>query len=120
MLNRSPEREQPVDRVFHALGDPNRRVIVERLSRGPATVSELAQPLPMSLSAVVQHLQVLQGSGLVRSEKVGRVRTCEIEPAALRPLERWIGARRSSWERRFDSLGEYLSEANDAPEGTKQ
>src|ERR671926_172617 len=79
------QQRQPVDRVFHALADPNRRVMVERLSRGPATVSELAQPLPMSLSAVVQHLKVLQVSGLVRSEKVGRVRTCRIEPAAQRP-----------------------------------
>ena len=114
MLYRRAERE-PVDRVFHALADPNRRVIVERLSLGPATVSELAQPLPMSLSAVVQHLQVLQGSGLVRSEKVGRVRTCRIEPAALRPVEQWIGARRSSWERRLDRLGEYLAEGNDKP-----
>ncbi len=83
------------------------------MSRGPATVSELARPLPMSLSAVVQHLQVLQGSGLVRSEKVGRVRTCRIEPAALRPVEHWIAARQSSWERRFDSLGDYLAEDND-------
>ena len=114
MLHRRAARE-PVDRVFHALADPNRRIIVERLSRGPATVSELAQPLPMSLSAVVQHLQVLQGSGLVRSEKVGRVRTCRIDPAALRPVERWIGARRSSWERRFDRLGEYLAQGNDEP-----
>jgi DNA-binding transcriptional ArsR family regulator len=112
MLHRRTGREQPVDRVFHALADPNRRVIVERLSRGPATVSELARPLPMSLSAVVQHLQVLQGSGLVRSEKVGRVRTCRIEPAALRPVEQWIGARQSSWERRLDSLGDYLAEDN--------
>jgi DNA-binding transcriptional ArsR family regulator len=119
MLYRRAERE-PVDRVFHALADPNRRVIVERLSLGPATVSELAQPLPMSLSAVVQHLQVLQGSGLVRSEKVGRVRTCRIEPAALRPVEQWIGARRSSWERRLDRLGEYLAEGNDeAKEGRR-
>src|SRR3954470_16659236 len=101
MLHQRAERK-PVDRVFHALADPNRRVIVERLSRGPATVSELAQPLPMSLSAVVQHPQVLQGSGLVRSEKVGGGRPCQIEPVALRPVERWIGARRSSWERRFD------------------
>jgi DNA-binding transcriptional ArsR family regulator len=114
MLHRRSEPEA-VDRVFHALADPSRRIIVERLSRGPATVSELAHPLPMSLSAVVQHLQVLQVSGLVRSEKVGRVRTCQIEPAALRPVERWIGARRSSWERRFDRLGEYLAEGNDEP-----
>jgi DNA-binding transcriptional ArsR family regulator len=114
MLHRRGERE-PVDRVLHALADPNRRVIVERLSLGPATVSELAQPLPMSLSAVVQHLQVLQGSGLVRSEKVGRVRTCRIEPAALRPVEQWIGARRASWERPLDRLGEYLAEDDDEP-----
>src|ERR687894_1325175 len=95
-----------IDRVFHALADPTRRVIVERLSRGPASVSELARPLPMSLPAAVQHLQVLEASGLVRSEKIGRVRTCQIEPAALRPVERWIGERRSSWGRRFDRLGE--------------
>src|SRR6266508_2941723 len=114
MLQRA-ERE-PVDRLFHALADPNRRGIVERLSLGPATVSELAEPLPMSLSAVVQHLQVLQVSGLVRSEKVGRVRTCRIEPAALLPVERWIGERRSSWERRLDRLGAYLAEHSDEPD----
>ena len=112
MLNSPPER-QDVDRVFHALADPNRRVIVERLSRGPASVSELARPLPMSLPAVVQHLQVLETSGLVRSEKVGRVRTCRMEPAALRPVEQWISARRSSWERRFDRLGDYLAESDE-------
>src|SRR3954469_7233975 len=119
MLYRRAERE-PVDRIFHALADPNRRVIVERLSRGPATVSELAQPLPMSLPAVVQHLQVLQVSGLVSSEKVGRVRTCRIEPTALRPVERWIGERRSSLERRLDRLGEYLAEGNDEPKGGRR
>jgi DNA-binding transcriptional ArsR family regulator len=102
-----------MDRVLHALADPSRRVIVERLSSGPASVSELARPLPMSLPAVIQHLQVLEASGLVRSEKVGRVRTCRIEPAALRPVERWIGARRSSWERRLDRLGDYLEETAD-------
>src|SRR3954462_9060126 len=112
MLYRRSERE-PVDRIFHALADPNRRVIVERLSRGPATVSELAQPLPMSLPAVVQHLQVLEASGLVVSEKVGRVRTCRVDPAALRPVERWVIAQRSTWERRLDRLGEYLAETDD-------
>jgi DNA-binding transcriptional ArsR family regulator len=114
MLHQHAERE-PVDRVFHALADPNRRGIVERLSLGPATVSELAEPLPMSLSAVVQHLNVLQLSGLVSSEKVGRVRTCRIEPAALRPVERWLGARRSGWESRLDRLGDYLAEGSDEP-----
>jgi DNA-binding transcriptional ArsR family regulator len=102
-----------MDRVLHALADPSRRVIVERLSKGPASVSELARPLPMSLPAVIQHVQVLEASGLVRSKKVGRVRTCRMEPAALRPVERWIGARRSSWERRLDRLGEYLDETAD-------
>jgi DNA-binding transcriptional ArsR family regulator len=98
----------PLDLMFQALADPARRAMVERLSRGPASVSELARPLPMSLSAVVQHLQVLESSGLVRSEKVGRVRTCRIEPKALRTAEQWITARRTSWERRLDRLGDYL------------
>jgi DNA-binding transcriptional ArsR family regulator len=115
MLNERAERE-PLDRIFHALADPSRMLIVERLSRGPASVSELAQPLPMSLPAVVQHLHVLEASGLVRSEKVGRVRTCRIEPVALRPAERWISARRTSWERRLDRLGEYLAEGTDKPQ----
>ncbi len=105
MLNQSPS----LDLMFQALADPTRRVMVERLSRGPAPVSELAKPLAMSLSAVVQHLQVLQASGLVRSEKVGRVRTCRIDPAALRIAEEWIAARRAIWERRLDRLGEFLA-----------
>jgi DNA-binding transcriptional ArsR family regulator len=99
-----------LDPVFHALADPSRRMMVERLSRGPASVSELARPLAMSLPAVIQHLQVLEASGLVRSEKAGRVRTCSIEPAALGTAERWIGARRRAWERRLDRLGDYLAE----------
>jgi DNA-binding transcriptional ArsR family regulator len=99
-----------LDPVFQALADPTRRVIVERLSRGPASVSELARPLAMSLSAVVQHLAVLEASGLVRSEKTGRVRTCRIEPAALKSAEDWIGARRAEWEHRLDRLAEYLAE----------
>src|SRR6478609_7231252 len=103
MLNRS----DPLDLVFHALADPARRVMVERLSRGPASVSELARPLPMSLPAVVQHLHVLEASGLVRSEKVGRVRTCRIESGALHTAERWIAERRTGWERRLDRLGDY-------------
>ncbi|HEY7552867.1 MAG TPA: metalloregulator ArsR/SmtB family transcription factor [Hyphomicrobiaceae bacterium] len=104
MLNSSPA----LDLVFQALADPARRAMVERLSRGPASVSELAEPLDMSLPAVVQHLQVLESSGLVRSQKVGRVRTCRIEAKALATAERWIAQRRFTWERRLDRLGDYL------------
>lgn len=100
----------PLDQLFHALADPSRRAMVERLTRGPASVSELAKPLPMSLAAVVQHVQVLESSGLVHTEKVGRVRTCSIEPAALRTAEHWISERRSTWERRLDKLGDFLAE----------
>jgi DNA-binding transcriptional ArsR family regulator len=102
-----------LDLMFQALADPTRRVMVERLSRGPATVSELARPLDMTLSAVVQHLQLLERSGLVRSEKIGRVRTCRIEPQALQLAEQWIAERRSTWERRLDRLGEVLAESPD-------
>ena len=83
--------------------------MLARLSRGPSTVSALAQPLAMSLPAVMQHLAVLEESGLVRSQKSGRVRTCRIEPQALRAAERWIGERRLEWERRLDRLGDYLA-----------
>jgi DNA-binding transcriptional ArsR family regulator len=103
----------PLDRVFQALADPSRRLMVERLARGPASVSELARPLAMSLAAVVQHVQVLEASGLVRSEKVGRVRTCAIEPAALRTAEQWIAERRTRWEHRLDRLGGFLAEHPD-------
>jgi DNA-binding transcriptional ArsR family regulator len=104
MLNNAPA----LDLVFQALADPTRRVMVERLARGPASVSELARPLDMSLPAVVQHLQVLEASGLVRSQKVGRVRTCRIEARALAAAERWIAQRRSMWERHLDRLGDFL------------
>ena len=106
MLRQRPE----LDVVFHALADPSRRSIVERLSLGSATVTDLAAPLPMSMPAVLQHLRVLEDSGLVRSRKVGRVRTCSIEVAALQPVERWIEERRSGWERRLDRLGDYLAD----------
>jgi DNA-binding transcriptional ArsR family regulator len=99
-----------VDRVFHALGDPTRRAIVEQLSAGPVSVSRLAKPLEITLAAVVQHLQVLEASGLVQTEKVGRVRTCRIEPKGFSVAERWINERRSLWERRFDRLGKLLGE----------
>jgi len=98
-----------LDQVFHALADPTRRGMVERLVRGPATVSELSRPLDMSLPAVLQHLQVLEASGLVRSEKVGRVRTCRIEPDALRAAEAWVTGQRTAWETRLDRLGDYLA-----------
>ncbi len=102
------QQSPPLDRVFQALADPTRRSMVERLTEGPASVSDLAGPLPMSLQAVVQHLQVLEASGLVRTEKVGRVRTCRVEPAVLRSAEEWISERRTAWEQRLDRLGDYL------------
>jgi len=102
-----------LDSVFQALADPARRVMVERLTRGPASVSQLAEPLEMSLPAVMQHLQVLESSGLVKTEKVGRVRTCRIEPKTLRSAERWIADRRTVWERRLDRLGAYLAETGE-------
>jgi DNA-binding transcriptional ArsR family regulator len=111
MLHQSDQ----LDLMFQALADPGRRLMVERLSKGPASVSQLAEPLDMSLSAVVQHLQVLEASGLVRTEKVGRVRTCTIEPKALGQAEKWITDRRTGWERRLDRLGEYLAGQSDKP-----
>jgi DNA-binding transcriptional ArsR family regulator len=108
-----------LDRVFQALADPARRIMVERLSRGPAPVKELARPLAMSLPAVMQHLQVLESSGLIRSRKDGRVRTCRIEPTALRTAGDWITARRATWERRLDRLGEYLDEQDEEASAKK-
>ncbi|HEX4173021.1 MAG TPA: metalloregulator ArsR/SmtB family transcription factor [Acetobacteraceae bacterium] len=104
-----PNQSGELDRLFHALSDPARRAMVERLSRGPARVTELARPLPMSLPAAMQHLGVLEAAGLVRSEKIGRVRTCAIEPKALGHAEQWINARRLEWEHRLDRLGDYLN-----------
>lgn len=108
MLNQVSIEPPPVDLLFAALADPTRRAMVDRLSLGPASVSELASPLAMSLPAVVQHLHVLEDSGLVSSQKMGRVRTCRIEPAALQLTEQWVAKRRKSWEERLDRLGEYL------------
>ena len=113
MLNNQASTSVPLDLAFQALSDPTRRIMVDRLSRGPASVSELARPLDMTLSAVVQHLAVLEASGLVRSQKIGRVRTCRIEPTVLTAAERWIGERRASWERRFDRLGALLAESEE-------
>lgn len=113
MLNQqaaAPAAGPALDLVFQALADPTRRLLVERLCRGPASVTELAQPLNMSLPAVLQHLQVLEASALVRSEKVGRVRTCRVDTGALRSAEQWIAQRRTHWERSLDRLGAYLAE----------
>ncbi len=102
-----------LDRMFEALADPTRRAMVERLSRGPASVSELASPFPMSLPAIVQHLQVLEQSGLVTTEKVGRTRTCTIDTKALSEVEKWINDRRVEWGRRLDRLGAFLDAEDD-------
>ena len=110
----------PLDLMFQALADPARRGMIDRLCRGPASVSELAKPLAMTLSAVVQHLQVLESSGLVRTQKEGRVRTCRIDAAALRSAETWLTARRSNWERRLDRLGELLAEQDQQAERAGQ
>jgi DNA-binding transcriptional ArsR family regulator len=116
VLNYSPPEPPAVDVVFHALSDANRRAMIDRLLDGPASVSELARPLSISLPAVVQHLHVLEDSGVVSSHKLGRVRTCEIEPAALSRAEGWISERRALWEERLDRLGEFLAERSDSPE----
>ncbi len=105
MLNHSVA----LDRAFQALADPTRRAMVERLAKGPASVGELAKPLAMSLPAVMQHLAVLECSGLVYSQKSGRVRTCRVDPDRLSLAEKWINDRRSEWERRLDRLGDYLA-----------
>jgi DNA-binding transcriptional ArsR family regulator len=99
-----------MDQVLKALADGTRRELVERLVAGPASVGELAAPLAMSLPAVMQHLQVLEVAGLVRSEKVGRVRTCHLEPAGLRMVEEWLGHQRTDWEHHLDALGDLLRE----------
>ncbi len=108
ILRHMPKYSIDLDRLFHALADPARRAIVSRLAQGPAPVSELARPLPMSLPSAMQHLGVLEAAGLVRSEKVGRVRICAIEPQVLSEAERWINDRRTEWEHRLDRLGGYL------------
>jgi DNA-binding transcriptional ArsR family regulator len=100
---------QPLDRVFQALSDPSRRAIVERLSQGEASVSELARPLAMSLAAVVQHVQLLEASGLIRTEKVGRVRNCRLDRAVLSQAEQWLTQRRTFWEDNLDRLGAVLA-----------
>jgi DNA-binding transcriptional ArsR family regulator len=117
MLNQSG-----LDSTFQALADPTRRAIIDALSRGPSSVSDLARPFSMSLPAILQHLAVLESSGLVRSKKTGRVRTCSIEPKALTAAEAWIAERRAMWERRLDRLEKYLDDLarKDKADGTDE
>ena len=102
-------QSQPLDLAFQALSDPGRRAMVERLSFGPASVSELAKPMPMTLSAVAQHLKILEEAGLVKSRKVGRVRTCTLEIRAMTQVERWIAERKRFWNQQYDQLEAYLA-----------
>jgi DNA-binding transcriptional ArsR family regulator len=104
-----------LDSIFHALADPGRRLMLERLGQGPASVSELGKSLPMSLAAVVQHVQILEASGLVRTQKLGRTRICTLNPAPLLSAEHWISARRAVVARSLDRLGLYLAETADTP-----
>jgi DNA-binding transcriptional ArsR family regulator len=106
------QKETNIDRVFQALGDATRRAMLERLSSGPMSVSLLAEPFNMSLAAVVQHLQVLEEAGLVKTEKVGRVRSCRVEAAGLHAAEEWLRARRPEWDRKLDRLVEVLDESD--------
>jgi DNA-binding transcriptional ArsR family regulator len=105
-----------LDRMFHALADSSRRAMVERLSRGPASVSELAKPFEMALPTVVQHLGVLEAAGIVTSAKAGRVRTYQLVPGALAPAADWIGRQRLPAERRLDRLGVFLTRPDTATE----
>jgi DNA-binding transcriptional ArsR family regulator len=113
-----PNQAEDVDTLFNALADPTRRRIVEWLGRGPASVTELAAPLPMSLPAVLQHLQVLEHSGVIGTEKVGRVRTCHLQVERLDTLQNWIAARRAAWQHRLDRLGDVLADSTPPTERT--
>ena len=116
MVEHVLDRSDALDRAFHALSDPSRRQMIDRLAQGPASVSELARPLQMTLAAVVQHVQVLESSGLIESRKTGRVRTCSINQDALHSTEQWLTDRRTVWQRRLDRLGAVLDEQ--APQDT--
>ncbi|MGA2569767.1 MAG: metalloregulator ArsR/SmtB family transcription factor [Terracidiphilus sp.] len=110
-----------IDRLFHALGEPTRRAILDRLVAGPASVSRLAEPLGITLTAVMQHLQILEDARLVHTEKLGRVRTCRIESAGFRALEHWILGHRTVWEQKLDRLGQFLAEEDaQRKTGTRQ
>jgi DNA-binding transcriptional ArsR family regulator len=105
-----PGKKASIHRVFHALGDPTRRLLLERMTAGPVSVSHLGAPLKMTLAAVVQHLQILEDSGLVVTEKSGRVRVCRVDPAGLVIAEKWLADRRPAWEKKLDRLGDLLAE----------
>jgi DNA-binding transcriptional ArsR family regulator len=104
-----PNQHAALDDVFYALADPTRRAVIRRLSKGPASVSELARPFKMALPSFLQHVDVLEDSGLIKTKKVGRVRTCEFTPARLKAAEKWMAEQRSLWEQRLDRLDDYLN-----------
>src|SRR5918996_284339 len=109
IVRHMPNQQANLDRVFHALSDPTRRAIVYRLSRGPASVSELAKPFSMAMPSLLQHLQVLEGSRLIRTKKIGRVRRCEMRPSALGIAEAWIAEQRAIWEGRLDRMEAHVA-----------
>ncbi|MEZ4316201.1 MAG: metalloregulator ArsR/SmtB family transcription factor [Myxococcota bacterium] len=111
------ESHEHLDKMFHALADRSRRAMLDRLTRGPATVSELAEPFDCTLAAIVQHVKVLEAGGLVRTEKIGRSRTCRLDTAGVARAERWLQERRQLWSDRFDRLGEILERTPDTPGG---
>jgi DNA-binding transcriptional ArsR family regulator len=105
-----PTSQEQIDKLFHALCDPTRRSILDALVERPASVSKLAEPLGITLTAVIQHLEILEDAGLVHTEKLGRVRVCRLEPGGFGALEQWIRKHRTAWERNLDRLGEMLGE----------
>jgi DNA-binding transcriptional ArsR family regulator len=109
------KQSDPLDLLFQALSDPSRRSMIDRLSRGSASMSELAEPLEMSLPAVQQHLNVLESAGIVSTKKIGRVRSCSLEPDVLNQAQQWIAQRRALWAARLDRLGMFLAEAENTP-----
>ena len=102
-----PNQNAALDHVFRALSDPTRRAVLEQLSRGPTTVTKLAEPFKMALPSFVQHLQVLEHSGLIRSTKKGRLRTCELAPKSLNNAEHWMASQRAIWQKRLDQFDDY-------------
>jgi DNA-binding transcriptional ArsR family regulator len=110
IIRQMPNKQNQLDHVFHALADPTRRAVLERLSRGPASVMELAEPFNMALPSFVQHLNVLEQSGLISSKKAGRIRTCKIAPQSMKNAERWLTEQREFWERRLNQLDDYVRE----------